>query len=291
MASGRSRSSTETDLNRNSSAGMARGLTVGQHDDLLERVTSAASNVCKASETIPLLDFLDMVYTPEEKKLWLEAARVWGTRYLHDNGRYMNNIDGRVQASSTSDARVISYGLDHGKRWAATRIAILPTKTANKVLFTTLENTPETQRELHAPYARHMVRCAREWEVFLMGYDKLKWLLKNAPCTRVIKLYFPEIIEYIPMSSNERDYLRKTRANKFSGKLVIDPAERQRIENELGPNWDKIKNHIHSLLMRDKLLRSVGDQDGEETFHPYSELNEHWDFSKLNIRIIFTPRL
>jgi hypothetical protein len=298
-----------------------RGLRLAQYNLLLEKLRNDAQVVCSFKEEIPFLDYLDLVYTPESKAIWLRMAKELGRDWANGStGFDQVSHYVRASASKTFKGRGLYINLYNGGTNARLRPQLpqlasgwrhayfMPVQDMPKLDNPMYNALPGEVMDHYAKYGRHIVRCCREWELFVMAYAKVKVLFDKAVCTREVAHYFPEIIGLIPNFSGELDYLAKTRKNKFSsrfnpknpdGKYVNRSGgvggRVEEMTEALGPSWEAYKKHIVSLCSRAVMKRglphvSVPSPSYDEEnlwYEPVSKGGK--DPSEWVVRIGFTP--
>ncbi len=294
-----------------------RGLRLAQYDLLFEKLQNDAQVVCSFKEEIPFLDYLDLVYTPESKAIWLRMAKELGGRWVAGaTGFDQVSHYVRASASKTFKGRGLRIGLFNGGstgRFAPQfpqlasgwrHAYFMPAQDMPKLDNPMYNALPGEVMDHYAKYGRHIVRCCREWELFVMAYAKVEVLFDKAVCTREVAYYFPEIIGLIPSFSGELDYLAKTRKNKFSsrfnpkdpdGKRVRSTGRVEEMTEALGPSWEAYKKHIVSLCARAAMKRGLPHvsvpsptyAEEQSWYEPVSKGGK--DPSEWVVQIRFTP--
>lgn len=299
-----------------------RGLRSSQYQELCTKLKTDAQLVCSTQESMPVLDYLDLIYTPEAKALWLRMAKELGDKWvLSPDSKDFPLVEAYVRASAHKNMNGLGThrSVDDGCSSRALRYSFPKLASGwRHAYFTVLDDyakldnpmynaLPDDIMAHYAKYGRHMVRCCREWELFKLAYEKVKLLFDKAVCTREVQYYFSEVIGLIPHGLHEMDYLAKTRKNKFSAKFKPGnptgtgpiPNREQDMWEMLGGEgtWAVYKKHIVGLCSRAQLKRSVRDtpepspgmgvvRAWHDPEQPTYKSPEEW-----MIRINFTPSL
>jgi hypothetical protein len=242
-----------------------RGLKDSQWTCLKDFLHCRRRLVCATHEDIPFLDYLDLVYTPEAKSHYLASHHYYGANFvLAENARINNGLNAFVvpHADLDKQALTLRLGGDGSNNYYKPHLPVIGDDLSSDLCFMPLEDLAKTNlspdvKRLHEIYGRHVVRCAREAEVFLMAMVRLQALFENASCVRVIAHMFPEIIQHIPDDREQYDYFRKTKENKWASKFKINPGEERRLSELLGDNWPAYKRVIMSIITRAMLVESI----------------------------------
>jgi len=123
------------------------------------------------------------------------------------------------------------------------------------------------------------VRCHREFLAVNMAWTATHHLLTHANCAREIKQQFPELIDWMPDSSSSTEYFRKTKHNKFSSKFKPEKSSL-----ELSPKWEQYKEIIKSMVIRGKLMETIGTP-----YDPINQAPEDAPIEKWWVRVAFCP--
>lgn len=270
---------TKEDLR--STAGVPRGMTQGLLNETIANLEQAAKRVCRNTEVIPLDDFLSLIYSAEAKAQWYKTFELAGPDFLTSGISGLRVIEGMVRPTKSDKAFRLYFNIDQNDLAGSSPmfIELWNTKDWRPLLFTTLdwidsaENSeencklpnglwaqyvPRHAKPLHTIYGRNIVRAAREFMLFEVALEKVRYLFERADCTREVKHFFPELVKWIPVNHDERDHLKRTRTNKFSSRFKIALQEEDVFLGALGGDkWDIYKKHIISLMARADLIRSL----------------------------------
>jgi hypothetical protein len=245
----------------------------------------SAKTVCQAVEYVPMMDFLDMVYTPENKELWLRNYEALGLNWVTRCKPQLLQVRLDVQGSPGDElrpvhySRAFQYGRDHADK--AINIPMFNT-TNTPTIFAPIKNySDETYRaDLFSKYGRHIVRCAREYYAGQLARTALGELCQRAECARELKYYFPELIEWMDEDKDSTEYFRKTKRDKFASKYRPTGASRFTADGK----WEQYKQIIISLVTRAKLINNI-----ERTPDPNEQLPYDAPIEKWMVKLMFNP--
>lgn len=254
-----------------------RGFTPQQVQEVLIRIEQAGVAVCSTHELVPYEDFLDMVYSPEAKRLHLECIKERGGEYMFA----LVDTALRADVYTVKDHRGygLSYSIFTGRfrpgygAMALPRFNTLPCSDLNLSLLrepVEYDNNPILRRDLHEKYGRHIVAAAREHTAHRYGMERVKLLFKHAQCARHVKLLAPEIFAMVSDKSNALEYFKKTKAGTWAGKLKLDKQGHAWLLDKLGGDkWQAYKDVITRIDTKKKLLDATGGKPAGDHDYEY----------------------
>jgi len=287
----------------NKNTSRVRGLCSNQWQGLRSWLQNRRSLVCRAEEEVPMLDFLDLIYEPEAKTHWLANHYYFGSRWVTGHpANLANTLVATVRpraASKNYTLRIFTGGNSGSTQWCPYTPEIGGDRLCRSLEFTPLDmlsgsGLPERIRPLHEKYGRHIVRCARENEVFNMAMRSVAYLFENAVCTRMIAHFFPEIIPYVP--HGKLTYWAKTKTNSFAGKYKEDKYALDNMAVGLGQNWEIYKKFIMSLVARALIVEAIDRERGTDPVDGWAERgwyetpeNGGKPIEDWRVRLVFSP--